>query len=845
MKKLICSVLLSIVWAHSQNLTTKLDSVYRYYALQQYSAAENLLQRLDAVSTRPADKFLVKLELADFFLDKKEDYAAAESLYRLILEQFPKDKRMPEILYRLALSQELQEKFLDAAKNYEQVATRYMKSAFGADALDAIERCFRKNYQDRVAYVDGFPITRIELDERISQNPAAYEKYEKKQELLNSMIDNRLQYQAAKSIGVFEDKHFRSSLNQIRNRLLYEEWYERNIVGRLDTSEKRLRAQYQKDKPTRYTTPEKVHGYQLVVADRRLADSLRKVLLAEPAKWDTLVRQFSIAPDKEKGGDMGFFARGVQPKAIEVAAFSLKPGQLSQPVKTEEGFALLKITERKPASTKPYAEVRDQILAQLRQAEGQKLYEKTVEMLKRKANVVMDTNALSQEKDTLAFVDNIPITRIDLEVRIQQIPIFFRSQFMTPEGRQRILEQLVLERIILREAEAQKLWLWNRVVHRLLEQRERLAIDRYRSLMISEKAQVDSAAIAAEYRATLKEHKVPAQVHAREIAAPTRERAQQLRAWAVAGRLPALIDGRGLFVTDQGQAAEIEQQLRTTTNTDSLIAVYSLTRAPALTGTPTLRVAGKEVANLTASCRAAGPYRGNAVFGLGFSNLSAEDKLYAPRLRQARTAEELVTLLGEKLQTDSTGKPIVDSAKLGAYLTLDRVLPADFVKRLVKLDTGEVARYELPDGVLLLKVTRKDSAQKVTFADLARRFSSAPSRWSSGDLYWLTRDDKSRDQKIINAAFSLDTGAVSPVMKLNDTTYTFIKVEEKKKAYTRPLEEVRPRLEDKLRQAAEEKLAAQLLADLRNRARIEILMKESDFIFELPAEEETQPQPEK
>ncbi|MEO0086354.1 MAG: hypothetical protein ABIK37_06965, partial [candidate division WOR-3 bacterium] len=243
------------------------------------------------------------------------------AVYEALLADFPKHREVPAVLYRLALAQELQEKFLDAARSYEKVATRYNKSSWANDALDAIERCFRKNYQDRVAYVDGFPITRIEIDDRISRNPTAYEAFEKKQQLLDTMIDNRLLYTAALAAGIAEDSSFRFNMAEQRNRAMFQEWYDREVTSRAEPDEKTLRTQYRKDLTSKYTTPEKVHAYQILVATRAEAESLRRLLLSDTTLvWDSLAKTNSLAPDKERGGDMGLFARGVQPREIEAAA---------------------------------------------------------------------------------------------------------------------------------------------------------------------------------------------------------------------------------------------------------------------------------------------------------------------------------------------------------------------------------------------------------------------------------------------------------------------------------------------------------------------------------------------
>lgn len=74
--------------------------------------------------------------------------------------------------------------------------------------------------------------------------------------------------------------------------------------------------------------------------------------------------------------------------------------------------------------------------------------------------------------------------------------------------------------------------------------------------------------------------------------------------------------------------------------------------------------------------------------------------------------------------------------------------------------------------------------------------------------------------------FGLKPKAISGVVKLNDTNYAILKVEEHKAATVRPLSEVKPKIEHKLRQAAEKKLLDDYLAGLRKGAKITIELKD-------------------
>lgn len=81
-----------------------------------------------------------------------------------------------------------------------------------------------------------------------------------------------------------------------------------------------------------------------------------------------LAKKYSADPGtKDKGGDLGFVTRGQLIEDFEKAAFALKPGEISQPIRTPFGYHIIKVEERRPASQKSFAEVKDQIKEELTQ----------------------------------------------------------------------------------------------------------------------------------------------------------------------------------------------------------------------------------------------------------------------------------------------------------------------------------------------------------------------------------------------------------------------------------------------------------------------------------------------
>lgn len=96
---------------------------------------------------------------------------------------------------------------------------------------------------------------------------------------------------------------------------------------------------------------------EIVAASERIAKG-------EP--FEQVAAEVSQDPGSQnRGGDLGFFARGQMVKEFEDAAFGLTPGQMSGPVKTEFGFHLIELEERQEALTRPLESVREEIAKEL------------------------------------------------------------------------------------------------------------------------------------------------------------------------------------------------------------------------------------------------------------------------------------------------------------------------------------------------------------------------------------------------------------------------------------------------------------------------------------------------
>ncbi len=93
---------------------------------------------------------------------------------------------------------------------------------------------------------------------------------------------------------------------------------------------------------------------------------------------------------KAKGGDLDFFPKGTMIPAFDEAAFSLKPGELSNLVETEYGYHIIKVEEKKAALLEPYEKiaekVKDQALQEMRKAAATEFVEKALKNAKVEIN---------------------------------------------------------------------------------------------------------------------------------------------------------------------------------------------------------------------------------------------------------------------------------------------------------------------------------------------------------------------------------------------------------------------------------------------------------------------------
>ena len=89
-----------------------------------------------------------------------------------------------------------------------------------------------------------------------------------------------------------------------------------------------------------------VRASHLLVQTEAEAKELREEIL-NGRDFADVAAEVSLCPSGANGGDLGFFGRGVMVREFEEAAFSMNVGDLSEPIQTQFGWHLLKLTDKK------------------------------------------------------------------------------------------------------------------------------------------------------------------------------------------------------------------------------------------------------------------------------------------------------------------------------------------------------------------------------------------------------------------------------------------------------------------------------------------------------------------
>ena len=213
-----------------------------------------------------------------------------------------------------------------------------------------------------VATVNGQPIRLSDLEVAQQSLPQQYRNMPLQAvfpALLDRIIDSKLVVQESKKSKVNEDAAFKKRMAFVEDQVLQDFWIQREIAKQV-TAEK-LQKRYE-ERLKQMPSEDEVRAKHILVSTEDEA----KALIAEIKKgaaFDKLAKEKST--DKAsgaEGGDLGWFKKSDMVKEFADAAFALNKGDLTEtPVKTQFGYHVIKLEDRRKAPPPSYEEMADQL----------------------------------------------------------------------------------------------------------------------------------------------------------------------------------------------------------------------------------------------------------------------------------------------------------------------------------------------------------------------------------------------------------------------------------------------------------------------------------------------------
>jgi peptidyl-prolyl cis-trans isomerase C len=184
----------------------------------------------------------------------------------------------------------------------------------------------------------------------------------------------------------------------LRDRLQQERWIDTQIGDKAKVTDAEAEDFYKKN-PDQFKQPEEVRASHIlikvdqdakpeVVVEKQKAAEAVAARVKKGEDFAKVAKEVSEDPgSKEKGGDLDFFRRDAMVKEFSDAAFAMKKDEISDPVRSEFGYHIIKVTDRKPAETVTLEKVKPQLLAYLQRQKKQVEIEKLVGDIRSKADV--------------------------------------------------------------------------------------------------------------------------------------------------------------------------------------------------------------------------------------------------------------------------------------------------------------------------------------------------------------------------------------------------------------------------------------------------------------------------
>lgn len=259
-----------------------------------------------------------------------------------------------------------------------QVDQQFLQVLLSTEAGTALLNEYRKTYLEDIimrklmeeeVVKKNITLTDEQKDEIFNEH---YQYFLSQNQLTEEQFASILTMQGIGSLADYKKLFMEQFMEQNEMLLLINE-LQYSIVNSVEVSDAEIEKYYNENKD-RFTVEEQVEASHILVEDEETAKEILNKL-NNGSDFAELAKEYSLDGSASRGGNLGFFPRGRMVKPFEEAAFALQVGEISEPVKTDFGYHIIKVTNRQEAKTLSLEESKEDIRSTL-------LYQKQMETLR-------------------------------------------------------------------------------------------------------------------------------------------------------------------------------------------------------------------------------------------------------------------------------------------------------------------------------------------------------------------------------------------------------------------------------------------------------------------------------
>ncbi len=248
-----------------------------------------------------------------------------------------------------------------------------------------------------LAEVNGGSITTGDFDRELKNLPeylkAMADTPQGRKEMLDTMVIRELILQQASKDGLDKGAEIEEKLQDLKKRLIVESFLKKKVEIESKVSDDDMKKFYEQNKD-KFKSGEQIKASHILVKTEKEAKDVQAQLKAG-GNFEELAKKNSVDSSSAKGGDLGWFGKGSMVPAFEKAALALKEGQISEVVKSDFGFHIIKLTGKRPAGIRPFEEVKEQIKGAIMPTKQQEVFQKIKDELKKTAKITIKEDVLN------------------------------------------------------------------------------------------------------------------------------------------------------------------------------------------------------------------------------------------------------------------------------------------------------------------------------------------------------------------------------------------------------------------------------------------------------------------